>query len=410
MSLDEFPPAAAGTPRPGFVSAFVPSSSHLPSIELLLEPGSLDVLSAIELGAVVRILRLAWHRVPGCCVPADERSLATVARVTSAEWLGMQAQLLACMRAVPAGSGLLSCDIARMHYQGLVHAQAAAQEQRRRAGQASAAARLQRSVTPSPASRPEAEPTGVQRPFNGRSTAVQRPLEIGSGGAGTRFGGDTARFVSSALVRSDSNANQERSSAEGSDAPGVDGPNGRAGVIAAIHAGIDATAQARLTEWRRTMSRQLLEQAAKRWAAEGRLGNDAGRGSSIDSGFVIRIAGSPLALPALVAIAIGRADEANAPSAMGYVASALGLVRGRGSKIKSNYGKQLTPYLGDQAVLDHWARLEEAQVGAERAKAAVGNVLARVGPVPVTDVDALRQRVAGQMDVLRRRSAEQKGA
>jgi hypothetical protein len=181
-------------------------------------------------------------------------------------------------------------------------------------------------------------------------------------------------------------------------------------VIAAIHAGIDATAQARLTEWRRTMSRQLLEQAAKRWAAQGRLGNDAGRGSSIDSGFIIRIAGSPLALPALVAIAIGRADEANAPSALGYVASALGLVRGRGSKLKSNYGRQLTPYLGDQAVLDHWARLEEAQVGAERAKAAVGNVLARVGPVPVTDVDALRQRVAGQMDVLRRRSAEQKGA
>jgi uncharacterized protein YdaU (DUF1376 family) len=407
VRLDEFPLAAAGTPRPSFVSSLSPSSSHLPSLELLLEPGSLDGLSAIELGAVVRILRLAWHRVPGCCVPADERSLAAVARVTSAEWLGMQAQLFACMRAVPAesGPGLLSCEIARMHYHGLVHAQAAAQEQRRRAGQASAAARLQRSVTPSPtpapspASRPEADPTGVQRAFNGRSTGVQRALEIGPGGAGTRFGGDTAHFVSSALERSDLHVNQERSSAEEP-------------VIAAIHAGIDATAQARLTEWRRAMSRQLLEQAAKRWATEGRLGNHAWRG--VDAGFIVRIAGSPLALPALVAIAIGRADEANAPSSLGYVASALGLVRGRGSKLKSNCGKQLTPYLGDQAVLDHWARLEEAQVRAQRvkaaARAAVGNVLARVGPVPVTDVDALRQRVAGQMDVLRRRSAEQKGA
>jgi hypothetical protein len=176
-------------------------------------------------------------------------------------------------------------------------------------------------------------------------------------------------------------------------------------VIAAIHAGIDATAQARLTEWRRTMSRQLLEHAAQRWLAEGRLGERQRRAGGVDSGFIVRLAASPLALPALVAIAIGRADVEHAQSALGYVAAALGMV-----KSKSNFGQPLAPYLGDQAVLDHWARLEEAQVGAERAKAAVGNVLARVGPAPVVDVEASRSRLAVQADLLRRRAAGEKGA
>jgi uncharacterized protein YdaU (DUF1376 family) len=396
------------------VSSLSPSSSHLPSIELLLEPGSLDVLSAIELGAAVRILRLAWQRVPGCSVPADDRALAAVARVTSAEWLSMQAQLFRCMRAVPAESGphLLSCEIARLYYHGLLEAHAAAQEQRRRAGQASAAARAQRPVTPRPASVPEDIPTPVQRPFNGRSTGFERPLEIGPGGAGTRFGGDTARFVSSALERSDSNANQERSSAEEP-------------VIAAIHAGIDATAQARLIDWRASAARTLLVAAAKRWQAEGRLGGRMSRRSGgaaggsaqeIDHEFLVRISRSPIVTPALVEIAIGRADEEHAQSALGYVAAALGLVRG-----KSNHGVPLQPYLGDQPVLDRWMQLEQKQTKAEAAKAAITNAITRgvagvvglgVGSADQTQVDpqASRTRLAEQAAMLRRREAGQKGA
>ena len=71
-------------------------------------------------------------------------------------------------------------------------------------------------------------------------------------------------------------------------------------------------------------------------------------------------------------IAIQRADECRAASCLGYVCNALGASRG---------GKPLDPYLSDQAVLDRWKQLEDKQVSAEKAKAAVCNVVARVQPV-----------------------------
>ena len=141
-------------------------------------------------------------------------------------------------------------------------------------------------------------------------------------------------------------------------------------VVGRIHAGLDATAAAKLSEWRRSRSREMLEQAAARWLKEGRLTDRRGRkAESIDQAFIIRIAGHPNVTPALVAIAIQRADEKNTTGSLGYVCNALGARNG---------GNPLKPYVFDQPLLEHWARLEAAQVDAARAKAAVSDVLAKV--------------------------------
>lgn len=148
-----------------------------------------------------------------------------------------------------------------------------------------------------------------------------------------------------------------------------------------------------------------------------RSGGAAGGGvQEIDHEFLVRISRSPIVTPALVEIAIGRADEERAQSAMGYVAAALGLVRG-----KSNHGVPLQPYLGDQPVLDRWMQLEQRQTKAEAAKAAITNAITRgvagvvglgVGSADQTQVDpqASRTRLAEQAAMLRRREAGQKGA
>lgn len=221
-------------------------------------------------------------------------------------------------------------------------------------------------------------PAMANKPMAGDSSCMARAIHVPSGAipeqrtpvlSAPTYRAGGVRAQRSALERSDLDINQERSSAqtvENQTRVGVDAGS----VVGRIHAGLDATAAAKLSEWRRSRSREMLEQAAARWLKEGRLTDRRGRkAESIDQAFIIRIAGHPNVTPALVAIAIQRADEKNTTGSLGYVCNALGARNG---------GNPLKPYVFDQPLLEHWARLEAAQVDAARAKAAVSDVLAKV--------------------------------
>ena len=354
---------------------FVTTSTHIPfpfDFTELLEPGGLETLSTLEVGVVWRLLRTAWMRRGS--LPGDERTLAAVAGVDLQTWAALAPRVLWCL-----GWNGAMCAHAARAIETLERRQSDLRAVKAAAGRAGATRRW----GPPPAAEDASRgPTRV--PMAGDSTCHAPAMHVLSGAIPEQprpvFGAPPYRVRAqrSALERTDLDTNQERSSAPNCQNPNGQSPNGQDGVgvvevVGAIHAGLDATVQARLTEWRRQRSREMLEAAARRWLAEGRIQAKGGRDKhDIDLAFVIRIAGHPNVTPALMQIAIQRADECRAASCLGYVCNALGASRG---------GKPLEPYLSDQAVLDRWKQLEDKQVSAEKAKAAVSNVVARVQPV-----------------------------
>lgn len=287
-------------------------------------------LSPLELGVVYRLLAAAW--LQGCVLPADPVALATIAGVGVEEFRAIQPRLVWAMgiRWNQSRSGAIC-----------VHAAAVFASQSARVSSLSTA-------------RSEAGKAGAARRWK-----QQAPMEgdgkrmaIAIGLPSVAIPESSARSLNPALERSDLDANQERSSAS---APGV---------IATIHAGIDATAAAKVTGWRVQRSLELLRAAAKGWTEEGRR-----RGKPTDDCDLIRIAQDGRVSPALVQIALAREAEARSDNPLGYVIAALGVRRGGGA---------LTPYLSDQPVIDRWAALEAKQVDAERAKSALTGFVARI--------------------------------
>lgn len=296
-----------------------------------------------------RLLRTAWARRGS--LQGDERALAAVAGVDQQTWAALAPRVLWAI-----GFDGAMCGPVAVAIEELERRQAATRATKAAAGRMGAARRW--SEAPG-----HGVPLPPHRPMAGDSTCMA-PAKHVLPTAISEQPGAVVRAQRTALERFDLDMNLERSSAQT-----VENQTSQ-DVLGRIHAGLDATAAGKLSEWRRMRSREMLEQAASRWLKAGRLTDRHGRlAEKVDLAFVIRIAGHPFATPALMSIAIQRADEADAASRLGYVCSALGATRG---------GKPLQPYLNDQAVLEHWARLEAAQVDAARAKAAVTDVLARV--------------------------------
>lgn len=308
-----------------------PVPSNPPPFPALLDglvaPGAVVALAPVELGAVYRLLASAWGL--GCVLPPDAVALATIAGMGLDEFRAMQPRLVWALglRWNPSRSGAV-CS----HAAGVFASQSAR-------------------VSSLSTARSEAGRAGNAKRWGNRQPPSQTVANRRKCDA-IAIAGDSARSLNSALERSDLDLNQERSSAS---APGV---------IATIHAGIDATASARMTDWRVQRSLDLLRAAARRWTQEGRR-----RGKPVDDGDLIRIAQDGRVRPALVQIALAREAEAHSDNPLGYVIAALGVRRG---------GAELTPYLSDQAVVDRWAAIEEKQVGAERAKSAITGFAARI--------------------------------
>lgn len=300
-------------------------------LEDLLVPGAVEVLTTLELGAAWRLLRASW--AVGCMLPADEAAVAALAGLRAQEWDGAKERLVWALAIEWDGERSGATCTRAAAVQARLGTDAAALSAKR-----AAAARSRWGQRPS---QPTATDASAMQLHRGGASAVQ-----------------LHRSSASALERSAQNTlEQERSSAAGQDVVGV------------IHDAIDATASARITAWRVAMSLEQLRAAAKGWEDGGRLANDAD-----DQATLVRIANDPKVTPALVQIALQRAQAADAANPLGYVIHSLGLKRGaRGG---------LTPYLTDQGIVDRWARLEAKQVDAERAKAAVTGVVARFQPAP----------------------------
>lgn len=338
---------------------FVTTSTPFPfDFTELLEAGSLETLSTLEVGVVWRLLRTAWARRGS--LPGDERTLAAVAGVNLQTWAGLAPRVLWAI-----GFDGAKCGPVAMAIETIEQRQSAMRAVKAAAGKAGAERRWKSQ---------QLRPALATDQMAGDSSCMARAKQLPSGAIPEQPRAvfvaptDRVRAQRSALERTDLDMNLERSSAQPTESPVEHQTTSQ--IAGRIHAGLDATAAAKLTEWRRTRSREMLEQAAARWLKAGRLTDRHGRlAEYVDQAFIVRIASHPNVKPALVAIAIQRADEKNTSGSLGYVCSALGAKRG---------GVPLDPYLNDQAVVDHWARLEAAQVDAEKAKAAASDVLARV--------------------------------
>lgn len=339
---------------------FVTTSAPFPfDFSELLEPGSLETLSTLEVGVVWRLLRTAWARRGS--LPCNERTLAAVAGVSEQAWADLAPRVSWAI-----GFDGATCRPVAMAIEAIEQRTLATRAVKAAAGKAGAERRWKsQQLRPAMASPPMAGDSncmaGAKHVLSG---AIPEQITPVSSAPTYRAGAQR-----SALERTDLDMNLERSSAQTAENQTPVGSDAGS-VVGRIHAGLDATAAAKLSEWRRSRSVDMLRAAAERWLKAGRLQDRNGRrAASIDLPFIVRIASHPNVRPALVSIAIQRADEISAQASMGYVCRALGATRG---------GKPLTPYLNDQAVLDHWARLEAAQVDSARAKAALGDVLAKV--------------------------------
>lgn len=75
----------------------MPTPQHIPfpaGLDALCVPGCLDALSAIEVGALYRLVRHAWQQENPCTLVLQDDTLAMVARVTKEEWAAMRPRIL----------------------------------------------------------------------------------------------------------------------------------------------------------------------------------------------------------------------------------------------------------------------------------------------------------------------------
>ena len=249
----------------------MPASANIAcplNFESLVTPGIFEGLTALELGALARLILAAWRETPPCTLPGDDIVLAMVARQTEDEWTRTKPRVFAALAAEPTDGGRIAFRHAVRVHQELAARVAADVEQRRAAGRASAAAR--RGDPPPPPGGPPG-PTGGQRPLNGRSTSVERALNERSTGVG--FGAPTLSLipVSSALSLERSNPESKSERSERSDFASaralVQEPAGD--VIAAINADVKGLLEQRIREWRSRQARVILERAIDQWRATG---------------------------------------------------------------------------------------------------------------------------------------------
>jgi hypothetical protein len=75
----------------------MPTSPHIPfpaDLDALCVAGCLDALSALEVGALYRLVRHAWQQEDPCTLALQDDALAMVARVNSQEWAAMRSRIL----------------------------------------------------------------------------------------------------------------------------------------------------------------------------------------------------------------------------------------------------------------------------------------------------------------------------
>lgn len=315
-------------------------------------------MDPLQLGVFIMLVRWSWNQTPPCTIPASPEVIAGMARIQPHQ-LTTMGLLWQAWQPCPESQGRFVNAEASGVFQRLSEEARNRRDQRSAAGRASAQARA----------KPQAGPAEIQRPFNERSTAVQRPLE-------------SAGVYRVAGVRAPGREAQERKThtheSERTGAP----EQTRPALVGAIVEGLDARAEVRLAEVRRGWCEEMLTAAFGRWEAR-RVGTN-------DIVLIGRIARHPNVTPALVEIAIQRIEgwldkpetwheaaamyakghgRSDLPNAVGYLIKALGC--------KSSGGKKLTPQVWDQPIVNKWLERERKVFDGEKAKAAMVAVIER---------------------------------
>lgn len=311
------------------------------ALESVADPDLVQVLTTLELGALLRLVRYAWRQDPPCTLPDEPAGLAMVAGITTEEWEVMRGRLLLAAGAVPAPQdttagtrGPLLLSYARRLHDTLASEAAHRAAVRTAVGKKGAHARW--SQTDDAKGMPEV----CQRHALGMPEASKADSSA-----------RTALRLK-ALERSDLNSNLERSSAEGRlpektiDAPAIAG---------AIFDGLDAAATAKVELWRKSQVEQVLRAGLKPYQDAGRLVDPKGRVRDHERD-LRRIAAAPHVTPAAAEIALGRLGEADRDPARGPVQAVMGyLIAALGCSARSGARPEpLTPYLHDQPIVDRW--------------------------------------------------------
>ena len=217
----------------------------------LLDAGVAESLTTLEVGALYRLVRFAWRQDPPCSLPAEEASLAMVARVTDEEWSRMRPRLLLALAAThtappQAGgsTGRLLLGHTRRVYDRLASKAAATAATKRAAGRAGAMARWQADGTcQAPAK--HVPPLAIAAPSLRSPSSDSAPPLRRSSPSGLN---PSARAPESF----------EEGSSAGARAPALVARLGRA-------AAMDLDAQVAL--WRRRQCLIILERAIEAWRA-----------------------------------------------------------------------------------------------------------------------------------------------
>jgi len=221
------------------------------ALESLAAPGMLEALSALELGAFVRLARLAWDQ--GCSLPDEDTFLAAVARTTPEEFAAARPRLLLAFGDPnpPPGpadgggrGGRLLLPAARKVFDALVQARARTTAAKREAGKAGAASRWGSTT-------PDHQPDRMAPDSSRMAAAKQVPS-----GAMPRARSGVSLPPALSLQRSPESANQGA-------------PEGRAEVLALMGEGARAIEAQRVQDWRRRHCARMLETAIAEWRAEG---------------------------------------------------------------------------------------------------------------------------------------------
>lgn len=297
--------------------------------DALADPAYLNALTTEQFGAWCRVARACWDR--GGELPSAPAVLASIAGLTLSRWLEIAQDVLRVLGAEERGDVLVCRPIRDRHVAEQALALAAI-EQRRQAGKASAARRRERA-------------------FNGRSTAVEQPVNERPNRGLERSGG-----VVDAGRRSACAPNSQSQSGAQALTP--------ESVVAVLSDRIDIQTRQQVAAWRKERVYELLVGALRPLA--GRIK----RRVEVEA---MHLASDPRVSPAMAEIAVNRlriADAERGPlaSPVGYLITVLGL------------GADAAPFeaaLFDKPVIERWAALESRLFDTTRRLEAIRAAAAR---------------------------------
>lgn len=331
-----------------------------PAFTKLLDAETMDAFSNAELGQLARLLgRLL--QAPDRSIPADGAALARM--------LGEEPS--------PAVLGRFRQDGNRLRCAQVDDVLEEAAERRRLLSEAGRRGNARRWLAKSTNPSGEAAPAGAtdrspcdRQAIGWRSPPDRHPADATE--SAEFLAHAAASRARAALQRRDSNSNPLRSGAR----TAGEMPT-RSEIAGAIHDGLEAAAEARLSEYRRCQATTLLERAFAGWLAEKRIQpRKPGHPLPDARREALKIAAYPQATPAACEIAIIRCDSEHADPNEGPVANPIAFVIGVLGAHRN--GKPFEHRLHEQPIVDKWDAAERRVFDSAKTMAAADAAARRI--------------------------------